>query len=116
VWDFVWPAIAETLGMEPGVQRPVVLAEELPKRQDEWAALVDKYGLRAPHNLLDFVGYNSLVYTDVMLSGTPSPTTPILNSTIKARQAGFHACMDTEDMFRKWFERLQRDRVLPPKP
>ncbi|NOT56148.1 MAG: NAD-dependent epimerase, partial [Deltaproteobacteria bacterium] len=38
----------------------------------------------------------------------------MLVSTIKARQAGFHECMDTEDMFRKWFKRFQELRLLPP--
>src|SRR5207247_2627360 len=96
VWDHVWPAIAETLGMEVGERRPMSLAEELPKRDDQWAAMVDKYGLRAPRRLLDFVGYNSLIYTDMVLSGIPAPTVPILNSTIKVRQAGFCECIDTE--------------------
>jgi hypothetical protein len=35
-------------------------------------------------------------------------------STIKARQAGFHDCMDTEDMFQKWLRRFQELRLLPP--
>ena len=116
LWDTVWPAIAETLGMEPGVHRPMSLAEDLPKRDGQWAALVEAYGLRAPRRLLDFVGYNSLVYTDMVLSSAPAPTMPILNSTIKVRQAGFGECIDTEDMFRTWFGRLQQQRILPPRP
>lgn len=34
--------------------------------------------------------------------------------SIKARQAGFHDCMDTEDMFRKWLRRFQDLGWLPP--
>jgi hypothetical protein len=34
-------------------------------------------------------------------------------STIKARLPGFHDCVDTEDMFRKWFRRFQARRWLP---
>ena len=30
------------------------------------------------------------------------------------RQAGFTECMDTEDMFRKWFARLQETGTIPP--
>jgi hypothetical protein len=37
-----------------------------------------------------------------------------ISSTIKARQAGFAACIDTEEMFRLFFERLRRERVIPP--
>jgi nucleoside-diphosphate-sugar epimerase len=116
LWQEVWPVIAETLGMEAGGHRPTTLAEELPARQAQWAALVDRYGLRSPRSLVDFVGYNSLVYADQLLAGHESPLGPVLNSTIAVRQAGFHECMDTEDMFRKWFARLEQERLLPPKP
>lgn len=112
LWANVWPAIADAMGMEVGDDRPVRLAEELPARQDEWAALVRNRGLTAPENLLEFVGENSLVYTDMLLAGTPQPGNPTLNSTIAARLAGFHDCMDSEDMFYKWFTKLRTDGVL----
>jgi nucleoside-diphosphate-sugar epimerase len=112
-WQEVWPAIAETFGMEVGTHRPTRLLEELPARQTQWAALVDRDGLRAPSNVVDFVGHNSLVYADQLLSGHDPADGPLLNSTIAVRQAGFGECMDTEVMFRKWFQRLQELRLLP---
>lgn len=116
-WPHVWPAIAQELGMEVGPVQPMSFVEDLPKRDAEWAELVDRYDLQAAKSITDFVGYNSLVMADWMMDGLRdgnSPSGPILNSTIAARQAGFHDCMDTEDMFRKWFRRLQERRVLPP--
>lgn len=113
LWENVWPAIADAMGMDVGENRLSRLAEELPAAQDAWAALVQKQGLNAPEDLLEFVGANSLVYTDMLLAGTPQATNPVLNSTIAARQAGFHDCMDSEDMFRKWFGKLRADGVLP---
>ena len=56
VWQNVWPAIAEALGMEVGPPEPCCLAEEMPTHEAEWAAIVKKYGLRAPTSLKDFVG------------------------------------------------------------
>ena len=114
-WQEVWPAIAETFGMAVGDHRPTALLEELPARQPQWAGLVDRYGLRAPTSIVDFVGRNSLVYADQLLSGHELPGGPLLNSTIAVRQAGFHDCLDTEDMFRKWFHRLQEQRLVPPR-
>ncbi len=35
-------------------------------------------------------------------------------STIKLRKLGFSACLDSEEMFAKWFERYQKDGLLPP--
>ena len=51
VWREAWPRIAEALGMEPGEDRPMSLASEMPRREREWAAVVDRYGLRAPRSL-----------------------------------------------------------------
>jgi hypothetical protein len=100
--------------MAVGSHRPTHLVEELPARQSQWEAIVDRYALRAPRNILDLVGANSLVYADQLLGGHEPSGGPVLNSTIALRQAGFGECMDTEDMFRKWCQRLQQKRVLPP--
>jgi nucleoside-diphosphate-sugar epimerase len=118
VWSNVWAVIAETMGMPVGEHRPVRLADELPARQDQWAGLVDRWELQAPRDIVEFCGYNSIIYADTQLSGRRPPgadPSPILNSTIAVRQAGFPDCIDTEDMFAKWFRRLQDDRVLPPR-
>jgi hypothetical protein len=36
-----------------------------------------------------------------------------ISSTIKARRAGFHDCIDTEDMFKEFFAALRNDRIIP---
>ncbi len=114
VWQNVWPAIAETLGMEVGPPQPLSLMEEMPKHDAEWAAIVKKYNLRAPASLKEYVG-QSFIFTDLIFAqGVDRLPPSMLVSTIKARQAGFHDCMDTEDMFRKWFRRFQELRLLPP--
>ena len=114
LWQNVWPVIADAMGMPVGDHRPTELLQELPTRAAQWSALVDRFGLRSPTNILDFVGYNSLVYADGLLSGQEPPGGPVLNSTIALRLAGFHDCMDTEDMFAKWFRRIQEQRLVPP--
>jgi nucleoside-diphosphate-sugar epimerase len=115
VWEEVWPAIADALGMEVGPPEPLSLQQEIPKRADEWAAIVRKHKLRAPANLNAFVG-ESFEFTDFCFAyGADTPPRPAIVSTIKARQAGFHDCMDTEDMFHKWFRRFQDDQLLPPR-
>jgi nucleoside-diphosphate-sugar epimerase len=112
-WPDVWPAIADALGMEPGENRPLRLAVEMPKQAGEWAAIVDQQKLQAPRSMADFVG-DSFVYADVLFGyGRDTPRYPQLVSTIKIRQAGFGDCIDTEDMFHKWFGRFQSDGLLP---
>ena len=113
-WRDAWPAIAESLGMDIGPDRPLSLADEMPRRAGEWAAIVDRYRLRSPRALDAFVG-DSFVYADMLFHhGSDVVRPPALVSTIKLRQAGFGACIDTEDMFRKWFERFRHRRLLPP--
>jgi nucleoside-diphosphate-sugar epimerase len=112
-WPDAWPAIADALGMEPGENRPLPLSVEMPKRAPEWATIVDKHRLRSPRAMADFVG-DSFIYADALFGyGRDGPRFPQLVSTIKIRQAGFADCIDTEDMFHKWFGRFRRDGLLP---
>src|SRR6516165_47910 len=114
VWHNVWPTIAEALEMKVGPPQPCRLAEEMPKREAEWAAIVKKYNLRAPLSLRDYVG-QSFYFADAIFGyGVSQHPSAMLVSTTKARQHGFHDCMDTEDMFRKWFRRFHDLRLSPP--
>ena len=114
-WRTVWAAIADALGMHPGPERPMSLAVEMPKRQAEWAAIVRKYDLRSPESLEQFVG-QSFIYADRNFAyDQTAPPAPTLVSTVKARLAGFHDCVDTEEMFRRLFRRFQELRWLPPR-
>ena len=99
-WEGLWPALADELGMAVGEHRPLSFARDVRGCGADWAALVDRHGLAAPRDLDVFVGANSFVYADIVVPGRGSPALPALNSTIKVRQAGFTACLDTEDMFR----------------
>jgi nucleoside-diphosphate-sugar epimerase len=114
-WPEVWPAIAEAMGMKVGSPEPQSLVQEMPKHATEWAAIVRKYQLRAPADMQEFVGASFGLADFCFAYGLDYTPPPILVSTIKLRQAGFHACMDTEDMLRKWLHRFQDLRLLPPR-
>jgi nucleoside-diphosphate-sugar epimerase len=115
VWQEIWPAIADALGMESGPPEPLCLRTEMPKKAAEWTAVVRKYGLRSPADINAFVG-ESFEFADFCFAyGADRPPRPAIVSTIKARQAGFHECMDTEDMFRKWLLHFQDQHLLPPR-
>lgn len=110
----LWPTLADSCGMKIGPPKPLLLAEELPRRQDEWAAIVDKYGLVSPRSVMEFVGDSAELTDFSMASGFTEPPPVVVVSTIKARQFGFHDCIDTEDMLRKWMKRYQDAKLLPP--
>ena len=112
MWPEVWPSIADALGMKAGAPEPMSLAQEVPKHAAEWAAIVCKHGLAAPADMHEFVGESFSLADFSFAHGARNPQ-PIIVSTIKARQAGFHDCIDTEDMLRKWFRRFQELKLLP---
>jgi hypothetical protein len=115
VWRHAWPVVADALGMEPGEDRPMLLAEEMPRRAAEWEAIVDRYELRAPRSLDAFVG-QSFVYADLLLGyGRDRVPMPQLVSTIKIRQAGFTDCLDSEAVLASWFDQLRSRRLIPPR-
>jgi nucleoside-diphosphate-sugar epimerase len=109
----LWPTLAECCGMEVGPPKPLFLSEELPKREQEWAAVVEKYDLAAPKSIHEFVGESAELVDFSMASGMTGTPPMVVVSTIKARQYGFHDCIDTEDMLRKWMKRYQEAGLLP---
>jgi len=115
VWQDLWPALADAFGMPVGEPRPLRLAEAMPSRAGEWAALADRYALRAPRDLAAFVG-DAWSYADLLFGPhAAAPPLPALLSTVKIREAGFGECIDTETMFRKWIARFEARRLLPPR-
>ncbi|MEK0418499.1 MAG: hypothetical protein RI949_2505 [Pseudomonadota bacterium] len=112
-WRNVWPAIAQSLGMPVGDDRPLSLAQTMPSRQGEWASVVRTHQLRSPASLMDFVGQGFTYADRQFCHGRSTPPPARLVSTIKARQAGFSECIDTTLMFQKHFDSYQRLRWLP---
>ena len=105
-WEHLWPRIARAFGMETAPPVPTPLTTYMADKGPLWARMTGKYGLQP-------IPYESLVswaFGDFILnSGFDN-----ISSTIKARRAGFQACIDTEEMFTAFFDRLRREKVIPP--
>jgi nucleoside-diphosphate-sugar epimerase len=112
-WRNLWPTFAETLGVEPGPDEPLSLAEFLPSKADVWDRIVAKHGLR-PVKMSELVG-ESHHYADFCFAyGAPSSPPPAFVSTVKVKQAGFGVVYDTEETFRHWHQDLIDRKILPP--
>jgi hypothetical protein len=99
--------------MRVGEPAPMSLAQEMPRRQAQWSAIHRRHRLRSPELLADFVGL-SFQYVDRNFGhGNLQAPAPTLVSTVKARQAGFHDCVDTEEMFVRLIRRYQELGWLP---
>jgi len=113
VWENLWPAIADAFGMETGEPEPRSLEEYCRKRVADWGRIRKTYELASP-GLDEFVGA-SLQYVDFsMRYGQSDPGPSSIVSTTNIQGAGFHEVMDSEDMFRKWIQQMQSERLLPP--
>lgn len=111
-WRNLWPAIADTLGVQTGPDLPRSMAEYLPAQSAVWDRIVHKHGLR-PVKIHDLVG-ESHHYADFCFAyGATTPPPPAFVSAIKLRQAGFTEVCDTEDMFCYWLKRFIERGILP---
>jgi nucleoside-diphosphate-sugar epimerase len=111
-WRNVWPALAETLGVETGPDTPMSLAAYLAEHSDVWDDIVVKYGLR-PLSLRQLVGHGDQHADFAFAYGAPEGPRAFV-STIKLRQAGFTKVVDTEDAFRNALQSLIDHKFLPP--
>ena len=93
-----WPQIASALGMKPGEEKPVSLAETMPSLADEWESIRARHGLSAP-DMKAFVGQSFQLADFSMGVGARAIREPSILSEVKLREAGFHDVLATDVMF-----------------
>jgi hypothetical protein len=104
-WKFMWPRIARMFEMDVAEPVPMPLAIYMADQGDRWAEMTRKYNLQpTPYEQVAAWRLGDFIFN----SGFDNIT-----STIKARRAGFHDCIDTEDMFSHLFDDLRQKRVIP---
>ena len=109
-WPNIWPAIADAVGMRPGSPQPFSMRTITGA---DWDRVQRRHGLASP-GLEAFVGL-SMEYADYQMRyGVAEVGRPSIVSTVKIMRAGFHDVLDTEEMFRQWFQVFQQKRLLPP--
>lgn len=108
-WPYIWPLFADHFKMPHALPHTIALGQVMPGKADVWARIVSKHGL-APHRYEELVP--SWDFADFAFR-LGRPSNPTLMSTVKIRRAGFHDCIDTEEMFVSQFRALQERRVLP---
>lgn len=111
-WRSVWPALADTLGVQTGPDMPTSLAAYIEKNVDVWNQIVAKYNLRS-QDLRELIGQGDQHVDFAFAYGAPAGPRAFV-STIKLRQAGFTKTMDTEISFRNALQSLIDRKLLPP--
>jgi len=111
-WRSVWPALAETLGVQTGPDTPMSVAAYIEKNADVWNQIMAKYNLRS-RNLRALVGHGDQ-HADFAFAYGAKEGPRAFVSTIKLRQAGFTKTIDTEQAFRNALQSLIERKLLPP--
>jgi len=109
IWQNVFPRIAQLFNMEYAAPNPFSLARIMPQNEKIWDRIVERHGL-VRNSYRDVV--TSWQFADYLLGYGQRPN-PHHVSTIKIRKAGFHECVDTEEMFLELLSELQNRRILP---
>jgi nucleoside-diphosphate-sugar epimerase len=105
-WRYLWPRIAAMFDMPPADPIPTPLTVYMADKEPVWETIVRRYGLQP----LPYEQVSSWPFADAVLRLMEFDN---MMSTIKVRRAGFHDCIDTEEMFKRFFANLRKDRVIP---
>jgi nucleoside-diphosphate-sugar epimerase len=104
-WQNLWPKFADFFGMELSLPRNVSLRNVMADKGPVWDRVVGKHKLQA-HSYQDIVAWG---YPDNVFASDYD----IVSSTTKARLAGFHDMVDTEEMFLRMFGEFRQNRIIP---
>jgi nucleoside-diphosphate-sugar epimerase len=104
-WQHMWPRIARMFDMQWADPIPMPLTTYMADKAPLWDRTVAKYGLEPiPYDKVASWPFGDFIFASSFDN---------ISSTIKARRASFHTCIDTEDMFRQQFEQLRAMKVIP---
>lgn len=104
-WCHMWPLFADFFGMDYAPPIPINLQDMMSDKRPVWEAITAEHGLK-PY---DYEAIASWRFGDFIFNAEYDNIT----STIKARRLGFHACIDSEEMFLGKFQSLQEMRIIP---
>ena len=111
-WQDIWPDLANLFRMQTGESSQQRLSDWIYDAEEEWQRIVKQNNLKS-YSIREIAG-DSFFYADALFNAdTKYPPPPAIVSTIKLRKTGFNQCINTLDMFEKWFDKLRRMKVIP---
>lgn len=104
-WNTMWPAIADFFGVAVAPPLPLELATVMADKEPIWERMVARHGLE-PHS---YAEVSSWPFGDAVFSWDYD----FFADGSKARRAGFHDYVQTDQMFLEIFADLRRRRIIP---
>ncbi|HBR1414644.1 TPA: hypothetical protein L9L57_005684 [Klebsiella pneumoniae] len=104
-WSRIWPRIAQFFDVSPGEPFPLMLETMMADKSELWREITAAHGLKEyPYNKIVAWKFGDFIFKTEFDN---------ITSTIKARQHGFQACIDTEEMFIEILQELRDQRFIP---
>lgn len=104
-WRHMFPRIAEYFDLPDAPAQQLRLADHMPSHEKAWDEIVTAHRLsRTPFNEVAAWGFADFIFHS---------TWDNVSSTIKIREAGFHDCIDSEQMFVELFDTLASRSLIP---
>ncbi len=104
-WCHLWPRIAEAFEMRAAPPQPLSLVDFMADKAPLWDTMVNKHGL-APHRFAQVVAWP---FGDYVFGCNWD----VMSSLTKVRQHGFHAVVDSGEMFARLLRRFRAERIVP---
>jgi nucleoside-diphosphate-sugar epimerase len=104
-WRNVWPRIAEVFDMPVGEPQTVSLTQHMAGMAPLWRAMTGKHGLK-PFDWSKLVAWPFADYVFAC-------EWDVMSDVTKARRFGFHAVVDSEEMFCRLLRRFRDERIVP---
>lgn len=111
VWETFFKRLADHFQMPLGPPSDLRVAEEMPRHAQLWQRIAQRDGLRVA-NLQTLIGLSWQYADATWASRRPFPVPPLV-STIKLRQFGFGACIDSEECMVEHLASMQQQGYLP---
>jgi len=104
-WQHVWPRIAAAFDMPVGEPQPHSLVQFMADKAPLWDAMVKKHGLK-PYRFDEIAAWP---FGDYVFNCDWD----VMSNVTKSRRHGFHAVVDSEEMFVRLLARFRQERILP---
>jgi nucleoside-diphosphate-sugar epimerase len=104
-WQHMWPVIARVFDMPPAEPQPHSLVEFMRDKAPLWERMVKKYGLQ-PYRFEELVAWP---FGDYVFNCNWD----VMTNVTKSRLHGFHAVVDSEEMFGRLLARFRAERIVP---
>ncbi|WP_104163953.1 SDR family oxidoreductase [Cryobacterium sp. N22] len=104
-WSRMWPKIAAFFELDVAPPLPMQLTEIMADKNDLWDNLVAAHGLQpTPYSVVSSWQFGDFVF---------GWDYDVIADSSKARRAGFHQYVETEEMFLRIFQSLRDQRLIP---